>query len=634
MREAATALITLLATGASADAGDLLSSPATLASAYSEYKFGSGRGLALRTAREDWDGARRTMRDDPAVQRWTETRIARVRDWMARGIDRSGWNAGWGHDLVDPRTGNPIKWSVGMAEPPLNVAGGKLHGAWVYYQRTQNIAMTLEAARLSRLTDDTALRSWATDQLTFYAANYLRWPAHPGQGRTRMMWQSLDEAKNGIILAEAARLLKPSVTDEVWEEWRTGLFSPLLANLETSNSGCNNISVWQASAAGTIALLLDDDGAWDRAIYGQHGIEAMLRKGVLADYLWFEPSSAYGIYTINALANLYLAASLAGKADALARDMLLTQNMLIAYAAMRFTDGKMPSYGDSPAETPALNDYILQLTQRTMPIRVPKLALDWGSLLDPGLPQGILPAETQSRYWAYSQLAMMRDGPWELFTSWGQQSRSHAQQDALSYTLRYGGAEISSPAGMRLYGSPLFLGYLRKSAAHNMPLIDGAGQIALEPGALLASSDSSLATAQDGFANGARAERTFTLTASAATITTVVEVPDGTRHRLGSAFNTGCAVFLDEEANAAPVPQGDGLYAWHNVRVTSEGRAWRTRLECAGRVFTLGIKADAQGRLFLADAPDATGNYGRTAIYFESPSASRLTVLQSIEPNP
>ncbi len=595
-----------------------------VARAFAAYKFAGPFPAPLREAREDWAGAK-ARAAEPRFAAWLAGVRTRTLGWRTRYGDRAGWVAGWAHDLVDPKSGAPLVWRWETPEP---AAGTKLRGAWVYYVRQSNVRTLHDAARLWRLSGGAADRDWAAAQLDLYADAYARWPVQTLNGRSQLFGQSLDEAVAATELIDAARLLAPAVGAKRAERWNDGLFRPMLRNLQASNRGANNIAVWQAAACAVLALQLGDDAAYRRAIDEAGGIRDMLARGVTADDLWFEPSLAYGAYTMRALGTVFTAASLAGRAAPLRSQMLRAQSVIASQMAMRFADDTLPAMGDSSPGMPAFDPEGLALTQRTMPVRAGALPPSWATLLDPGLPVAPPPAETGSRLWRDSQVAMLRRGGWELFVHWGQRSDSHAQADALSWELRHGARAIVDPAGTAAYGSPLFLDYLRRSPAHAMPLVDGEGQVSFGPGTLLAATGDGVTVSHPGF-RAATVTRTVSLDAAGMIERTVFRSAGDAPRRLGEVFSTACRVTPATATTAASTPAGTGLGWWRDVRVSAPTPTWEAVLDCDGVGFRLRLAGDVPGRVFIAAAPDRTGAYTRTAVYFEA-TAPALTLALRI----
>lgn len=621
-------LLLLMALNSPVALPDMLDAPAPkLMQVYTDYKLPSSAPLLLREAHEDWNGARARMAREPIVKRWIESRREAVERWMANRRDKSAWIAGWGHDLVDAATCLPMQWTPNMPEPPPeDEAAAKIHGAWVYYQRSSNIAFTLEAARLWRLTGDSQYRDWSAAQLDFYAANYERWPEQQHyKAYSRMMGQSLDEATNGILLADAMRLLSSETTSGRMLRWHQKLFKPLLINLERSNIGRNNIAVWQGSASAILALEIGDRAALHRALESATGVRAMLRKGVQADFTWFEPSLAYTNYTLRALATLFVHMSLSGHGDRFVRERLLTQNMIASLLAVRFGDGSIPALGDTSTKLRGVDPGLLIISQRTMPLSAGVLPLTWETLLDP-VETAPLPLENKSRVWSYAQFAMLRADNSELFTHWGHKNTSHAQHDTLSWEAQIGGAKVTGSAGTATYSSELFRRYLRTPGAHNVAMVDGKGQKEVGPGTLIGHNQEDLTAQASGYV-GTRIERSFRIDKNSIEIRTTIESQDSSLHRLGEIFNTECVVTPNKPLSSVETPAGEGFDWWKETRASEPSKEWLATLNCGNVKTVLKWQADHTGRVFLSSAPDATGPLKRTALYFEAQTSTLTTRL-------
>jgi hypothetical protein len=599
------------------------------ASMFPDYKYLGDAPLPLRQANENWAQAQERLRTDPAVRQWVGVRRSELDDWIAHHGDRANWVAGWGHDLVDTHTGLPVHWVPIMPEPLQDgVAQKKIHGAWVMYVRQTNCNAVGDAVRLWKLTGNGRYLEWAAAQLDLYARNYSRWPVQTLNGRSQMMGQALDEATVGAVLVDAIRIIGDAVPGARRRDWSENLLAPMLANLEASNRGTNNIAVWEAATSAMIAIELGNRAAFDRALSGANGIRAMLSKGITSDYLWFEPSVAYGQYVLRALGTLFTFLSLTHQADGVRPEMLATQDMLISQARLRFADGTLSAFGDSDMGIKGLNPDVIALTQPTIPIRSGPLGLYWSTILDPTIPHSTAPVETQSQTWPASQIAMLRRGGWELFTQWGQQTASHAQGDALSYDLRFRGRAITTPAGTAAYGSGLFLNYLRTSAAHNQPIIDGQGEVRPGPGRLVSSAAWEIVARHPGFAGNANVSRSLSLQTDGAKIITTIDA-GADQHRLGDIFNTTCAVSADKPVRPASLLLGQGFKWLRDGRSSGLTADWSGSLNCQGKQFGISISADSPGQVFLFRAPDNQGLLKRTAIYFDG-HGSKLSVTWRI----
>ncbi|MBI4894107.1 MAG: hypothetical protein HY821_26045 [Acidobacteria bacterium] len=79
--------------------------------AFHELKVLDERGQAVRTPQEDWDRARRILKEDSSWSTWLTARRAETDEWMANRRDRVEWVAGWWHDFVNDKDGAFLTWT-------------------------------------------------------------------------------------------------------------------------------------------------------------------------------------------------------------------------------------------------------------------------------------------------------------------------------------------------------------------------------------------------------------------------------------------------------------------------------------------------------------------------------------------
>ena len=290
------------------------------AKAFPDYKIYDDAGHPWRVAREDWDGAKKRVAEDPAWREWLGKQKSEVDHWMSKPRDRVEWAAGWSHDGVSPKDASRLVWTEEIpgeevknfhsASDPDVAITPKTFAWWVVGVRGRNVEMMDRAARLYRLTGDARYADWAASQLDFYADNFLKWK--PARDGARLFWQTLTEASNLVTFTETVRLLEGAVAAERRQRWRDELFLPEVAVLNGSYQNIHNIACWQRAAVAQVALLFGDDAMWRQAIDGPHGIRAQIREGVTSDYLWHEQSFGYNGFVVKALSTLFETAGKGG----------------------------------------------------------------------------------------------------------------------------------------------------------------------------------------------------------------------------------------------------------------------------------------------------------------------------------
>ena len=73
-------------------------------------------------------------------------------------------------------------------------------------------------------------------------------------------------------------------------------------------------------------------------------------------------------------------------------------------------------------------------------------------------------------------MAILKDGPWQVFMHYGQITRSHTESEALNYSACFNATDITHDPGTVGYGSPLHRGYHTRGLGHNVPLVNGEGE--------------------------------------------------------------------------------------------------------------------------------------------------------------
>jgi hypothetical protein len=459
---------------------------------------------------------------------------------MSQRHDRVEWAAGWSHDGVSPKDGSRLIWTdkipgeevpfvTSPSDPHVEITP-KIFAWWVVSFRNRHVATMHRAAQLFRLTGETKYAEWAAGQMDFYADNYLRW--EPARDGARLWWQTLTEAGGVLQLTEVVRNLGDYVAPERKAHWREKFFAPEVAVLNASYRNIHNIACAQRNAAAQVALLYHDEAMWREAIEGEWGIRAQVREGVTSDYLWDEQSLGYNGLVLNALTSVFTAAGIYGRAEEFSREMAVAENLLVSPTYYRFPNGHIPNPADNTgiptAPVPATFAAVYRVFPTTLGLAAIAGRRDWDTLLDPPpaapvaktatvlagdatsrsrssnstaefssasdddsgggsggrrmnvaslLAQaGITLPPILSRNLVSSRMAILREGPWQVFFHYGQITRSHTESEALNFTLFYGDTDLTHDAGTAAYGSPLHLGYFTRGLAHNVPLLNGEGE--------------------------------------------------------------------------------------------------------------------------------------------------------------
>lgn len=579
-------------------------------------KFRFADGAAVRVPREDWSEARLLVQRSSEWKAWLEQSRKKLDAWIASPRERPEWVAGWTHDLVDPGTQKPLRWTPDMPEPARDLAGGRLHGAWVASLREHNIRQVLEAARFARLTGEERYAKWAMEQIDFYADNFMRWPLRDRGGKARLMSQGLDDATATVTLVQAVRLLRDDSGVERRARWHARLFGPIANNLSQSRNGIDNIRLWHMIACALIGMEFDDSALVDMAIKGPRGVRDVIKQGMTADFFWREGSFGYQTYVLRALAPLLVEAGVRGRWGELSDLANSGQNLLLAPLQLRFDDGSLPSPGDVTSRQKAIDRALYVELYRAFPLPVGLIEAsgkrNWDTLLDPvSLPRDysarILPPV--SRNFPDSGMAFLRDSGWQAFLLYGQLAPNHAQPEVLSSEIYYEDIAVSTDAGTVRYGSDLHKQYFSQAIAQNTILIDGQGQQKWGKGEIeLFSTDP--ARIQARFKNfRGNYDALKTLVVSGLTLRDKIEVSprnEDQEIRFGRLFHTPCKIKSGDSNSPAPAPLPSVQKFWRDVRARSysSGSVAIFTLQCKDYEFLMKVTASSEFWVYLASAPN------------------------------
>lgn len=605
-----------------------------------ELKIYDKAGSPLRRPREDWEGARRRLKEDPEWTPWLAARRTELDEWMAHRRDRVDWIAGWWHDFVSPKDGSFLTWTPEEPGPatlsspsdPRVELTPKLHGGWVFGFRSRHTEKVLEAARLARLTGDPRYADWAAGQLDFYAENWAKWPIQTAKSKARLMHQSLDDANVLVRLVNAARLLE--VSEERRELWISKLFRPQAELLDETFQRIHNIACWQRSAMAQTAIYARDARLWQRAVDGPYGIRKQVEHGVTSEYLWFEQSLTYNSYVVSAFLPLFTLASLEGRAGELAHEMHTIENLMLAPTALRFVTGQLPNPADATGGLHrAPNARLLAAAYRVFPTAIGLAEAEtdrsWDTLLDPPepAPAGALPAVVPGD-WPSSRMAVLRSGEWQVFVHYGQLHSSHAQAEALNYEAFYGGTDITHDPGTVGYGSPLHGGFFRTGLAHNVPLVNGEGQSGWHPGEMIRYAPHAMVARQPKYRPDAEAIRDLRIDNGKLIDTTTISLtaPDAVPQRLGLTLHLQGSVRPPECRASGAV----SLPFWTDTKTVECGERVSFPVEFAGRTMRVTLIAPAPLMLTTGRSPDVPPDR-RDSIYIEV-RGTKATFTTIIEP--
>jgi hypothetical protein len=581
----------------------------------------------------------RAQRLSSPTKDWLRRRAQITSDWMARQVDRPSWVVGWLHDYVNA-DGSPRVWRPDNrpSDADTSEAGRKVRDGWTFTFRSRHIEAVRDAAWLYRAMGEEHYARWAISQLTFYATHYAQWPLQRRLGLSRLMGQNLDEATVIIQLAQAARAVRPLVSAQEWALWRDSLFVPVADTLRSSVTGLNNISVWQRSALGVVALLLDDTGMWRDAVDGPTGFKALIEQGLTRDGIWYEGSFGYNAYLVRAALPVLQAAAEAGRSAELAAAAQRLRLALTVPLALRFDDNSLPNPGDSTSRIRVPDLPLLAEARTVLPtpwseaaaLRHPGWADVWSP---PSANDGTLPPlpAVQSMALPDMSMAVLKGSQpgWQVFAHWGQRTQHHAQREALNLEMYWRGQPVSRDPGTVYYGSPLHNGYFTQPAAHNVPFVNDKGQQGWAPGELLDfdAATSSLSVLQPRYNADAGVDRVTSLSDGRLRDSVKFRVRAGVRppSSMGLAWHFDCRMTIDDGLAPRPtgtLPAGEGFQHWTDVRAFAANASLTMTLHCPGGALRLRVAAPGPLEVFKARAPSLPAGSFRDAVYLRAPFAT------------
>jgi len=632
--------------------------------AFSELKIYDAAGKPYRTAREDWEGARRRVADDPRWAVWLGEEQAAVDAWMAKHRDRVEWIAGWSNDFVSPQDGSKLTWTEAIpgeeadhfsspSDPRVEITD-KLKAAWVRIWRERHAEMIERAARFYRLTGDEKYAAWAAAQLDFYATHYLEWA--PQRQGARLFWQVLTEGVNLITYAQTVRLLDDYVDNARRQKWHDDLFVPEVKLLNENFPRILNITCWLRSASAQVGLIFDDEAMWREAIDGEFGVRQQIAEGITSDYLWYEQSFGYNSYVVNALASLFETAGLYGRADELAAEMATVQNLMLSTSFLRFPTGALPTPSDTKGQLSAPDEELFASMYRVFPTRIglkrASNERNWNTLLDspstapadaPELPPVV------SRNFETSRMAVLRGGPWQVFMHYGQPPiKSHLQAEVLNFSAYYDDVDVTHDPGTVGYGSQLHRNYYIQGLNHNVPLVNGEGQeqppkgrkpdpfTKTRAGELIEFSENPprIAVAHPVYRRDAKAQRTLSIEGNKLVDVVTIETISSKPQKLGLSLHVQGKVRLPkslvpDDRFSEGRPKAFGY--WTGVSTATFHDQAAFDVDYGGLVLRLTIAVPGDFHLWHGSTPDAPPNR-REGFYVEAVGNSK-TFTTAFEAN-
>jgi hypothetical protein len=580
---------------------------------------------------------------------WVKQESDALHGWMAVPRDDPRWQAGWAHDLVDPRTGAFLKWAPGLDCQQFGTETSRTFRACIFMQRQHNIAMMLSAARLYRLTGKVEFAEWAATQLDMYQSIYSapRTAGSPASGK--LFLQVLDESTVAASLADTARLLRGHTPGYRVEGWCRNLLQPMGRAMLEAQREVHNVAVWYSAGASIMAMECGDAALLESAATGKFGLLNLLQTGVSPDGFWFELSPQYQSYVATALTDLLIAASVRGEASRFEEVSAYLKSLMLAPSVVAFGGGDGPTINDMnrPVQIPDLA--LAKRARRVVPTDVgiaeAQKSPGWNELLDPvteasSLQYPAFDASTVSHSWVAGLKSLyLKDDGWVALLRAGQGARFHAHQDALSVELKFGDTWVFRNSVSPAYGSELHRTFYKLAAAHSTPLVNGqGGSNWFKPVTRTRTDGGGVSAEFEGFnkdlsvtrALSVDGNRRFTDAVTFKTTTTSATTPKTS----GVLYQSDCTLAAPGLALPpeipAPVNLSKHITNWSLIHTNSELKT--LTLQCGQKPFMFVVSGSRPFKIWRGESPALAPARQRTAIYLELEAGDGGWLSSSLSP--
>lgn len=430
---------------------------------------------------------------EPAYAEIIGAMRSNVAYWEEHFEDASDRTSGWAHNYVCPRCAShlvydrdkPLEHVCPSCGNPVENTQDILE-AWTYYRRQEIVTTLFDAAVLYRMEGNATHRDFILRVIDFYTDIYHEFDEHGTHaGRGRLMNQSLDEAVWGDFVLRALIVLEYDGKSPQGQRWLSKLFRPI-ARLVMAQSGIiHNIPLWHASFALGTGLFFGDDRLAEQAWKGELGARNQILRGFTEDGIWYENSTSYHYYSLEASTNVCLFGRYAGKVDEEVFDRVI--NGYVAFLKLGFRGDSMPAFNDgwrSSGEMGIRGRLTMYMSAARLFDGIPgadKIAAAIAEFDTEGTLAEFLFGKTKvsgareaygSVNLPHNCMGMLRSDDLEVFVKYGNLHRSHAHPDALQICIPPFTGDMGTPG----YGSPFHSGWFTRTLSHCTFVVDGVSQ--------------------------------------------------------------------------------------------------------------------------------------------------------------
>jgi|GEM_PF-943566 len=513
-------------------------------------KYRGGNILSMvRCKTIDWNEVLKKVRTQP----WAAALIEALKQDFEEHI--SLWpkdppleQSAWGHYYFCSDCGTRLKFDV--REPHVHVCpicgkaytGWPYDGAWRKIMHSAIVSNLERAAILAHVNDGDKYKRYIHDTILFYANNYDRYPVHGEHaGKGKVYPQVLTEA---IFVIAIERILRMSADLNIFSQAEYDaigelFFIPALQLIKPQIGAIHNIHAWMQAAVAACAGYLNDMNLLKQAIYGEYGWLDQITKGTTREGIWYEVSSSYHYYTLNALVSFAWVA--------LENGINLFENPLLkkmasSYIPLTYPDGKFPAFNDcwfdsnifqacsvyeqltnwdrsfeallawiyrnmAPRPYEYLNALFNGGTRLTGYARASLAALLYGPV---NLPEVREPGK-ESFLYPDTGIAVLQNDRVRVTVKFSGNGGGHDHNDKISIELYAYDQLLSYDVGTTGYGIAFTRDWSRTSIAHNLVCIDGRRQNHSQRADVLSYDGNSISVQAEGAYEGVCLKREISL---------------------------------------------------------------------------------------------------------------------------
>lgn len=412
--------------------------------------------------------------------------------------DHVEWKAGWGHDFHCDHCSGPLKFETDIrGSYTCTICGKENKGdhkdwAWAASYRGTSCAYVKYAGILYSLTKNEKYLTYIRKVMNFLADNYNDFEAYAPNLRFlgRYTGLGLSDAANTMSLLYGLDAAQDYLTKAELKRWHDTFFAPQADMFDLFANKIYNIPLWQRCSEANIGVFFKDKDIINRAFYSRFGILDQLRRGVTKDGMWFETSTGYHFFGLNATTQLLL---LCERNDVILpehqelRDLIESQYMFPI--KVMFRNGCIPNPCDSGmdmsiftyyaayVEACALfdNEYFKKVTgyiqkQNHYPKTLEQIL--YGIKIEDC---ETLPSFGSSNF-EDSFCATLKNEITEVYLKTGIKTICHSHPDVMTMELAFYNDLVSKDIGAAGYSSEIFIEWQHKTIAHNTVIVNEQDQ--------------------------------------------------------------------------------------------------------------------------------------------------------------